>query len=336
MQALLMDWTDNQFGFPLWHEALELTAAHTSGGTTFSVTGADDVDLRVGGLAVVYTDNFTFDVITIDSKTDTLITASSASTNNHAVGAILMPLRVAYIRRTVSASKSLNKLERFRVFFEVVDNDTGALSGSTTPGFWSTYNSKVLFDDCNVMDAEMTQEYQRRVVFIDNGTGVISASSPWDKSKRVHQKGLVAHSRAEILQLRKLLIALRGRQTSFYIPTFSEDLEVTAALVSGANTMDIKHIDYVRLINDRAPKNLFKITFTDNTSLVRTISSSASVDSDTERLTLDTTWPANRAIAEISRVEFYEQVRFDTDNLVLTYPRTGLASMVAPVKQVFD
>jgi hypothetical protein len=334
MQAFIMDWTDNVFGFPVWDEALELTAAVSSGATVYPVTNADEVDLRLGGLAVIITDANTFDVITIDSLTATTITATDASVNAYPVGTLIMPLRAATVLGTVAAARAQNNLETFKIRFEVNDNDTGALAGSTAA--YSTYNGRVLFDDCNVVSGEMAEEYKRRIYRIDNSTGLIALSSTWDRNKRHHQKGFVLRSRLETLNFRRVLIALAGRQKAFYTPTWIEDLEVKADLVSAANTMDIENIEYERFINARAPKDTFRITFTDGTSLVRIVQSVANVDTTTERLTLDTTWPANRTVAEIVRVQFYELGRFGADNFVINHPRVGLATCQQPVVQVFD
>lgn len=337
MQAVMMDWMDNQFGFPLYHEKVAVTSAISASATLYPITGGDDVDFRVGGLAVIITDANTFDVISILSITDTLITASDPSVNAYPAGTSIMPLRIARILRSIPGRRHTNNLEVFKVTFEVAENDTGALVGSTTPGFWSLYNSRVLFDDCNVISNDsMAEQFSRKIFRIDNKTGIVKQSSTWDLYKRTHQKGFVARNRSEIIQLRKVLLALRGRQKAFYIPTFIEDLEVKAQLTISTNTMDIERIDYERFIVSRRPKKIFRITFTDDTSLVRVIQSVLSVDSTTERLTLDTTWPATQAVSTIKRVEFYELVRLDSDEIVFVYPRIGLASVRTSIRAVFD
>ena len=338
MQALLMDWMGNSFGFPLWHEQLRLTSAVSAGGTAYTVSTTSEVDLRDGGLALVFTDANTFDVINITALTATTITANDPAVNSYPVGTKIMPLRTATLLRAVSGRRHPNNLEEFVCTFEVTDNSTGALTGSTTPGVWSTYNSRVLFDDCNVVNATMEERFEQRVHRIDNETGITSQVSTWDRNKRNLQKGYVAHSRAEILSFRRLLLALEGKVVSFYMPTFISDLTAGDDLASGAATMDVDRIEYSRFVAERNDKAVFRITFTDGTSLVRGILSSADHPSDgtLERLTLDDTWPANRTVAEISRIEFYELVRFDTDNFRLEYPRIGQMKMFAPVKQVFD
>jgi hypothetical protein len=334
MMALLLEWTDRTFGFPLWHEMLETTAAVSAGATVYQVANADDVDFRVGGLAVAFTNANTYDVLNITAVTATTITAADPSVNAYPKGTRIIPLRLARITGAVSARRFVNNLEVFRVEFEVVDNDTGTPTASTAG--WSTYNGRVLLDDCNATPEEMGEQFNRRLFVIDNQTGVVNVRTPWDRSKRSHQKGFVARNRADILKLRRLLSALRGRQKAFYIPTFFDDLTVVATLTIGTSTMDVDNIEYSRFVGARDPMRIFKITFTDGTSLVRIVQSSAKISNTVERLTLDTTWPATRTVAEIRRVQFYELVRFDTDQFTITYPRIGLATLQAPVRAVFD
>ena len=152
----------------------------------------------------------------------------------------------------------------------------------------------------------------------------------------------MAKDRASIANLKGMLRTLRGRQKSFYLPTGINDLTATASLSSGSQVMDIHNIDYSRFIRNREPKSIIRVSFTDRTPVIATITSSAShpTDAEQERLTVTVTggpgWPTTQALATITRVEFLELVRFDADRFTITYPRMGLASLVAPVRVVFD
>lgn len=337
MLALLFDWSDATFGFPLWHERATLTAAASVGTTVYQISGGDEIDWRVGGLAVVLSDNATFDVINVTAFSATTVTAGDPSINGYPAGTPIMPLRTAVLSKATTGAAYLNELESFDVVFEVTDNDTGAVAGSTTPGWWSTYNSRVLFDDPNVAEGQtVPTQYPRRIYRIDNNTGVISQLSSWDRNKRASRKGFFLRDRGEIYTFRKLLTALAGRQKALYLPTFQEDLTVVANIALGTATLDIDAMEYVRFVQSRVGMNLFRITFTDGTSLVREVQSAATISATVERLTLDTTWPANRTIAEVRRVQFYELVRFDTDKVDITHERIGRARCNLPVIRVFD
>jgi hypothetical protein len=337
MESFLMDWGHNTFAFPLWHEACFLTSNASSGVVQLQTSGALDVDFRVGGLAVVMSANLTFDVLNLTAVTDTLITFSSSTTNSYSIGDKIMPLRTAVLGKPVVGRRYPNNLRHFRLTFDVTDNDTGTLAGSTTPGFWSLYDGHVLFDDGNVLRSTMREKFDRRVFKIDNQTGIIEQSSLWDRYKRTHQKGFIARSRAEIIELRKVLIALAGRQKAFFIPTFTDDLTVVAQLQNGTTTMDIDRIEYVRFVRNRRPKKILKISFNNgDPDLIRIVQSSTQVDSSTERLTLDTAWTSTVPVSEIERVQFYEMVRFDNDAFKIKHLHGSLAELFAPVRTVYD
>jgi hypothetical protein len=124
---------------------------------------------------------------------------------------------------------------------------------------------------------------------------------------------------------------------SFWIPTFIEDLTIQSDLVMGTVIMLIENINYTRFVNARESKRTFRIAFTDGTVLIREIESATELDADTEELTVSAPWPANRTVAEISRIEFLENVRLDTDSVVIRHENViGRASVEVPVKVVFD
>jgi hypothetical protein len=333
-QTILFDWQSALFAVPLWHESQEQTADVSAAGTQLQVQDTASVDLRVGGLVAIIQDSQIYDVATISSMTSTQINLASPLVNSYSAGTQVMPVRIAFISNLVTGTRFRNNLIEYTVAFDVFDNDTGVLSEDTS-GF-SSYSGKVLFDDCNVANERTPEQHLKRVVRIDNGTGNINQYSFWDRNKKTSQKGFVAHNRAEIMSLRKALLAIRGKQKSFWLPTFHDDLEVTQDLVSGGSTVDINRIDYTRFVNARESKKTIRITFTDGTSLEREIASSATLSGTEERLTLSSTWPANRTVDEITRVQFYELMRFDTDVITLTYDRGGFARTQLPVRVVFD
>jgi hypothetical protein len=335
MSALLFDWASKTFGFPLWNEVVFTTADVPVGTTSYPVSDASEVDFRARGLAAIITDSNTFDVINIDSVTTFNVVASDPSVNAYPAGTPLMPVRTAILRGAVPTQQAVVNLETFRAEFEVTDNATGAPAADVS-GF-STYNSKVLFDDCNAVEASgMSGERIFRVYRQDNQTGKVSITSAWDNGKRTFFKGFVARTRAELRALKGVFLALKGRQVSFYLPTFADEILPVDTATIGTNTLDIEAIGFPIYAQERAPFNLLRIELTDGTVLIRTVTASIDVDEDTERLTLDGTWPATYSADEFQRIDFYELVRFDSDALRLRYSRIGFATTRMPVKRVFD
>lgn len=335
--AMMFGWQGQVFAVAMWPEQMDVTADIAGDTTpTVQVDSTVGVDLRVGGLAAIFKNSRTFDVLTIASKTATSITFDSNILGTYSAGDRVIPVRTTHLQPALQGQQSPVNLEMFTARFRVIDNDTGAPTGDAS-GF-SSYDGKVLLDDCNFMDgATKPGRLEQRVHVVDNETGLVMQDTPWDRHKRGHSKGFVVKTRAALWTLRRLLYALRGRQVAFWIPTFADDLTPTVALVSGQNKMTVSHMGYTRFVREREPKATFRITFTDDTSLVREITDSEVLSGTEERLTLNTTWPANRPVDEIVRVQFYELVRTDTDDIMIDHGVTvGKARVFFPVKVVFD
>lgn len=334
LQVQLFGWQASVFAVPVWHEQTETTAAASIGATTLSVLATTDYDYRVGGLAVVFESPTKFDVLVVSAVTSTSVSfATTPLTQAYSTRATVMPVRVCTIRKAVTASRLPVKVERVSIEFETIDNDTGAMSGSTSG--WSTHGGKVLLDDSNFMLGEVPETYEQRTHVLDNGTGVPFQSSRWTRHKRAHQRGFVARTQAEIAKVKRLLLSLDGRRVSFWIPTFIEDLTVVASLAATTSVMDIGHIGYARFAAGIQPKATFRITFADGSSLLRTVLSAVEVSATVERLTLDTTWPTTRTAAEVVRVEFFEQVRFASDVFAFEFVRPSAARLYSPLVTVF-
>ena len=336
-QAMMFGWQSLVFAVGMWSEQMTVTAGVTGDTTsTVQVDSTTGADLRVGGLATVFKDSRTFDVLTIASKTATSVTFDSNILGTYVAGDRIIPTRIAHAQPVLQGQRPPVNVETFSARFRVIDNDTGAPTADTS-GF-SSYDSKVLLDDCNFMDgATKSSRMEQEIHVLDNATGLVTQDSPWDRHKRGHTKGFIVKTRAALWAVRRLLYALRGRQVSFWIPTFADDMTVTAALIVSDNKMTISNIGYARFILEREPKATFRITFTDDTSLVREITASEKLSATEEKLTLDSVWPAGRTVDEIVRVQFYELVRADTDDIVIEHGTTvGQARIFFPVKAVFD
>lgn len=339
-QAIMFEWQHQRFGLPLRHLGVQMTAASSVGATQFQISGADDSDFRVGGLALVFDDFFNFDIVEVQAITDTLLTIVGTAVFGYSVKTLVMPVRIVRMKGQIRTSATkVNAMETFRCVFATLDNDTGVPAADSTAWNSNTYNGKVLLDDCNVLRGiSIRTELQKDVKVLDNETGIVSTSSAWSTNKRNSTKGFFMQSRADVKSLKAFLRAMYGKQISFWLPTFLPDLTLGDDISISTDKMHIENIDYTRFIQSRGSKIVFKITFDDDTSLVRVIQSSADHSSDVtlETLTLNTTWPANRTVAEVVKIEFYELVRFNTDRFTINYSRDGVAKMMAPVKVVFD
>lgn len=335
LENQLFDWQDKAFGLPLWHERTVLTSAVSIGATSLNVRDISNADFRTLSLVAIFTDERTFDVLVVSAKTSTTITLQSATLNAYPVGTWVMPVRIVAAEQTIRGRRPPKTQETIVARFRVLDNDTGAPTGSTAG--WSTFGSKVLLDRVYMDGTEIDGSYERKLVIADSRTGIIVQSAPWDRHKHGFPVGFRVNTRADKWKLRQLFLALRGRQTSLWCPTFfDDDLVVTQNLASGTNTMRIELVGYSKFVKSRQPKSTFKITFTDGSSLVRTITAATEFSTTEETLTLDANWPSTKLVSEVSTIQFYEMIRFDSDTVQFRHTGIERARVTIPAKVVFD
>ena len=336
-QMLLHGWQSALWALPMFHNGCKSTAAVSISDTSVTVDNTDNRDFRVGSFAIVYQDAQVYDVVEVSAVTSTTVTFTNTPVlNAYGAGAMVFPVRLAFIRRVVQGPRQKLGMEDFDIVWQAYDNDTGAPAGSTAGQ--STFNSKVIFDACNLMNNNTMQvQHQSDVKFIDNETGVVEAFSRWDRNKRSSTKGFFMANRQEILDVRNLLVAFGGKQTSFYLPTFIEDFTPLSGITVSGFDIDVKNIEYARFAS--SPKNgkkYIRLTYSDGTTETNEIVSSAKVSDTLERLTCQTAWAASKTLEEIERIEFIELVRFDADQFRFKYRRPGQATLVAPVITVYD
>lgn len=333
-EGIVFDFQASAFGIPVWWEGTTLTAPILVNDTVISVMSTDNRDFRPGDLAVVRVDHENFEALTIQSLTSTTITFETAFTNAFASGTEVYPIRIGFLDKTVRGNKHQVNLQETSFTFRITDNDANL---ADTSGF-SSFNSKVLFDDPNLLLSRTLRESsERRFTVIDNETGVFLQLTNEDRSRRGSSKSWLAQDHATLWKVRQVLHALRGRQVSFYIPTFFKDMEPTGNVTFGGSTLDIRNIGYTTFVRSREPRNVIRVTKTDGTSEIRTITDSVELSDTEERLTVSPSWGISATVSEIERIDFIEKARFDKDEIVIDHTQgTGLSVISVPIKAVFD
>jgi len=331
MHSILFDWQARSFGLPLWHEGIRTTAAVSIGATNVPVISTSFIDFRVGKLAAIFTDSRTHDVLAITVVNATSLDFLTPTANAYPAGTLVMPVRTVQTVPVIQGSRFPVTLDGFDIEFECTDN---VVIGLADVSAFSTYNGKVFLDDSNLMRGTSPHSYFRPMRRIDNETGTLTQTSTWDRSKRGHQKTFHPTTRQALWNLRRLMYALRGRQVSFYIPTFIEDLVITQPITAATAVLTIELIGYAKFVRSRSPRDTIRVTFTDGTKLIRVVTAAVEVSTTEEQLTVNANWPDNRTVAEITRVEFIELVRLDTDDVTFDHEGVGRARCTVPLQAV--
>jgi len=218
--------------------------------------------------------------------------------------------------------------------FRSTENDVDLADAS---GF-GAFGGKPIIVENVARDPTVSETFGRALTAVDSVSGLDDVTTYWDVHKRGTMLTIRAVGLAAVWQLRGLIYSLRGRQASFWLARSSDDLVPVADLLGASDTIDVANYGYTQFVKTRLPKTSIRISFVDeSTPLLRTILSSSIVSAAVEQLTVDSNWPTLITPAEISRIEFVEKVRLDTDDVTIEYADGGnRAYMSAPVKVVFE
>lgn len=333
LENLLFDWQARLFGLPIWTDVMYLAAPVGVGESSVSVDDTSFADMRDGGLAVIWDSEANYEVLNVDVVSAGSFTLSSTTTKAFSAGTQVYPLRTAFVESPPRIRRHPVGGANYRIRFLVSDNGANLADVSA----FSAFDGKVLLDDPNFVREEVAESFDRSVQVFDGGTGLISQISLWDVSRRGSAKRFRPQNRQAMWQIRQLLHALRGRQVSFYLPTFARDLTPVTDLVSASTTLDVVNVGYSDFVGARQPKNIVRVVETDGTTTIRTVLSSAELSEDVERLTIDTGWPSNIAVADIERIDLVEKVRFDTDTMIIIHDDfQGRGTITVPVIAVLE
>jgi len=319
---------DRLVALPLLHEGIETSADAAIGATLISVPSTASIDFRIGGHVVVFSDADTFDVAAVQSISPSQVTLATPTVNAYAAGATIAPVRFARIDGVVTSARPPMGVVRVSVRYEVLENDVGAPDGDLSG--LPTLGTRVIFDRRNVMPrGDLNEAWAKNVTVIDNGSGIVRTLSDWDRNQHGFQLGFSSVSRAELWQTRELLYALRGRFSSFWVPTMQQEVVLVDGIAMNDDTLTVQGEGYLDFVRSRQSKATLRVTAVDGTVVVRTVISAdvCDVDAGTEILTIDEPWPVTLELADVARVEWLELVRFASDLFQFDYSGRGRAKL---------
>jgi len=129
---------------------------------------------------------------------------------------------------------------------------------------------------------------------------------------------LAASGRTEMQTLRGLLLAMAGRWSPAWVPTWAHDLRLAANVVNGAITLDVQGPLLSRQALGANRRDV-RIALHDGTVLYRRVTQAQLQNPTTDRLTLDSTITTGFTVGQVAMISFLSLCRQDSDINLLRY-----------------
>lgn len=325
INAILFDWQSRVFGVPVWFEAKTLDAPLAISDTTVLVDTAF-ADFRVGGLVMIYDNNFKQDTLEIAAVNPTDIELDvGVGQAFDAVQTIVVPVRTALTKPQLSNSRFAIGPSDFKLQFDVLDNiDLGDASAfGTFQGVGQTI-AKPLIDRLNFMKGNTLSEgIRRRVIRLDHETGPQTQFSPWSKGKPSMAYGFEMKSFQDTWEYRLLMHFLKGSQLSFYVGTGRDDFKSIGDISDTATNIDVQAFGFTQFVQQVTPRSDLQVVRKDGTLSQHTITGSSVVSDTVERITISPAITPALPLVELDRIEFLTLNRVSNDKASFSHRRPG-------------
>lgn len=295
---------------PLWHMAVKPTADVVQGATEI-VLDTGVADFRAGDAVAIAVDGREASLAEIaDVEADRLILVEPVGAQLPAATVAATRIAVAPVRSSVLSAPveiARRRQNDGMVTATFLLRDAPDLSAPVMP----TYLGRPVQTDPSLTRSPITASLRSAIEYVDNGFGPVVVEPLRDQLERGEAITLKAQGAAERWALRRWLWSLRGRQTSFWLPSWGRELQLRAAMTSGSTLMRVAPITdlagYVgRAILLEMPSGL----------RFRTINA-AVVEGADHRLTLSSSLGEPVAIG--TKVHFLTLVRSDADRIEIRY-----------------
>lgn len=309
---------------PLWQMAVQPDADLAQGAMEIAVdTSASD--FRGGSLAAIAVDGREAAVVTIASvQPDRLVLAEPLGPQLPAAMVAAARIAIAPVRQGVLTSPV--EIARRRQSDGVITasfhlHDAPELPAPALP----TYLGRPVQTDPGLIRAPITATLRRAVEYVDNGFGPVVIEPLRDVFERGEAITLKAQGAAERWALRRWLWSLRGRQASFWLPSWGRELQLRTAITSGSTLMRVVPVAELAAYVGRAillemPGGL----------RFRTITAAVAEGAD-HRLTLSSS--LGEPVAATTRGHFLVLVRSDADRIEIRHGAVA-SEVTLPVVEV--
>ena len=309
---------------PLWQMAVQPTGDLAQGAVEIIVDTSLS-DFRAGaalGIAVDGSEASLAEIVSVAA--DRLVLAEPLAAQLPAATVAAARIAIAPIRQGVLTSAleiSRRRQNDGIATASFLLRDAPELTAPVLP----TYLGRPVQTDPSLIRGPLTASLRRAVEYVDNGFGPVVVEPLRDLFERGEAITLKAQGATERWALRRWLWSLRGRQASFWLPSWGRELQLRASMTSGSTLMRVAPVTELAAYVGRA------ILFEMPSALrFRTIIA-AITEGAGHRLTLSSS--LGEPVSLTTRVHFLVLVRSDADRIEIRHGAVA-SEVTLPVVEV--
>jgi hypothetical protein len=308
---------------PVWPEETQYIGTLSSA-TSIIAMDTRYADYRVGGFVYVMQNWENYVIAEIASISVDYLTLTGVL-NQTLVNPSIIPLRTAYTPGGYDFDRQATYADAGGTFIAHDNIDLAEDYVSSYP----TYNSIDVITERPVLLEPVDEKIVRVAEYVDNGFGPV-VLEPAKNYSDFGQTVTFYEPKGERLWKRRLWVhALRGKQKSFYLPTFNNDLILQSTISNVATTISVKSIAETGYYLNKS----IMFWLNDGNRYFRGITNAANVG-DNDTLTISSALGVTVAVADVKMISFITLNRLNSDEIQFNHRlRTG-ATVSIPTLEV--
>ena len=308
------------FATPVWGDRTVLNSAVSINDTVINITTAG-LDLQLGELLMLWHDWNDQESQEIASVAAGTVTVSNPFLAAHAIAnTVVLPTFTALIDDGIV--EQLGKLDTafWSIVFNRINERTDLLSGISPelpadrdgipdwPRRWG------------ITGRNLNRTWRRNIQEVQTTLGQIKRSFSYTTPRRA-QNQLVANirGRSDFLAFRQFVLALKGQQKIFWLPSRFHQFRIQATAAGGSSTIRVFNNLYTTFVANRAQLNRINVVLTDGQEFDHTIVSSADIGTPPNNevdLGITPATSVEYNTTNVDRIEYLTRHRLNTDRVV--------------------
>jgi hypothetical protein len=318
LEHALFDWSARTWALPVWNDVSWLRANLALGVQSIPVQAASQRDYRPGGLAMLWKDVTTYELVEVSEITADGLQLARPTANAWAPGTRVLPCRTARMAETPSLERVTDQVMRSTVRLAAVETCDWPAAPPA-----ATYRGRPVLEQRPDLDQAQTAEFGRQLVVIDGDIGPVSVDDISGKAWPLQSHAWQTWGRAEQANLRSLLYWLQGRAAALWVPSWADDLELVEPSLTTSSGIVVAWAGVARFGRAQAGRRHLRIELFSGQVLYRQLIEATELDSQREFLQLDVPHGIALQPSAIRLISWMVLARLSSDTVELSHETDG-------------
>jgi hypothetical protein len=312
-ESLLYGMASRNYVVPVWWDGDVLAAPLAAGATTIPLMTAGR-DYAVGAQVLLRTSAANYELVEVAAVNADSIDLAHATLGDWPLGADVWPCRQAALTDTPQITRQSDWLAGIPIRFEARE-----------PCDWTAIAPATLYQGYPVLEIrpdesnDLTASFARKLDVLDNQIAFPVADDISGLAWPVQSHPVFKWGRGDNAAFRNLLYWLAGRANALWVPSWQNDVTLTALVSGTGTTLPVRWCGIARYLFGLPGRKHLRIELKDGTVLYRAVTAAAEVGQQSESLAIDSALGQDVTPADVLVISWMALCTLSSDSVEIQH-----------------